>query len=206
MVRFKEKVQYVCKNKKEMDEISRILTLLGFIDNRTDKKYYTFKEIITKTKGDNEFTDLAVKSICLEATNAYDFFAKSLYEEDFIRLADYLKNFPIDIKFTKSYLKSGMVVELRDGTRCILVECNYKLFLLYKGCFIGSLNNYDEELCHKTTKNDIMKVFNFTGFPSMSVDMYVSDTFLNLLWENPVKEMTISDIEKELGYKIKVVQ
>lgn len=58
----------------------------------------------------------------------------------------------------KSDLKDGMVVTIRGGQQCILIERN-----LFKNNFTlnSTLFDYNEDLTHKKNKNnDIVKVFN----------------------------------------------
>ena len=58
----------------------------------------------------------------------------------------------------KSDLKDGMVVTIRGGQQCILIERN-----LFKNDFTlnSTLFDYNEDLTHKKNKNnDIVKVFN----------------------------------------------
>ena len=57
----------------------------------------------------------------------------------------------------KSDLKDGMVVTIRGGQQCILIERN-----LFKNNFTlnSTLFDYNEDLTHKKNKNnDIVKVF-----------------------------------------------
>ena len=110
----------------------------------------------------------------------------------------------------KSDLKSGMTVKIRKGERYLVIK-NYetKLYgvcdvLVNKNSFL-TLNDYNEDLILKD-KNDFQ-------FDIMEVYKPVYDSHIfdfeehELIWEREeAKEMTLEEIEKELGYKIEIVK
>ena len=106
--------------------------------------------------------------------------------------------------FTKADLKDGMVVET--------IETHNNRYLVMGDHFIQPMCNlgigyYSDDL----TRGDhspytIAKVYKSTA---PTIERLFDDKYLELIWERPkeepVKEMTVAEIEKELGYKIKVV-
>lgn len=103
--------------------------------------------------------------------------------------------------FTKADLRDGMVVEYKDGNRRLVVG----------DAFIGR-NSYtliaeftDDLKCHNGfPMMEIVKVYTSShkGFDKIFKDLY-----LTLIWErkDEAKEMTVAEIEKQLGYKVKIV-
>ena len=108
-------------------------------------------------------------------------------------------------KFTKADLKDGMVVEYRDGSlRMVLGDklIGYNLYASLDN-FTDTLELLDSQVFSMMT---IDKVYKSTG---EVLNEYFDTKKLTLIWERPkeepVKEMTVAEIEKELGYKVKVV-
>lgn len=112
-------------------------------------------------------------------------------------------------KFTKSDIKSGYVVELRDGSLMIAMRCKQESFnkilikkrmedWMFFDCFNSDLtfNGYSEY--------DIMKVYGLNQYPYQALN--ISSTDRPLLWERkkPV-EMTMDEICKALGKQVKIV-
>ena len=103
-------------------------------------------------------------------------------------------------------LKTGMVVETRDGAKYLIVNRDGEL------CGIG-MNWYitlDGKYPHKSNMTwpdgsglDIMKVFKpaLRSFSSMLSDER------NCIWNREeVRRMTVSEICKELGYEVEIVR
>lgn len=107
------------------------------------------------------------------------------------------------IPFTKSDLEDGMVIEHSNGER--------KLVMGNIFCGETEWDNpdyYDEELINTTVYElSINKVYKWKGCRLKDI---FADNCLELIWERkvekPTKEMTISEIEEELGYKINIIQ
>ena len=105
------------------------------------------------------------------------------------------------VSFTKADLKDGMVVEHRDGKRYVVL--GDKLigmhFWRQMKCVNDDLNDTSERLA-------IDKVYKTTGYTLQNL---LDDKYLYLIWERPkeepIKEMTVEEIEKELGYKVKII-
>lgn len=74
-----------------------------------------------------------------------------------------------------SRLDNGMIVKLRSGDRCLVMDN----VLIGKG-FKVSLKDYSEEYTHNETKNDIVEIYNEIN----SLDDIKGDGFegLKLLW------------------------
>lgn len=89
----------------------------------------------------------------------------------------------------KSDLKDGMVVELRDERKYVVIGDTFSAIETW-----DTLNHYDDDLKHHLyTELDIMKVYKTTGktFTSMFLDVH-----LDLLWER--EENTAIDKLSEL--------
>lgn len=110
----------------------------------------------------------------------------------------------------KSDLKTGMVVEIRNGEKYLVMlnpDCKDKELINFKGGYMP-LSNYNNELMLKKFNKgfDIVKVYSVGS----SIYWLLSDKErmeFKLIWkrEEETKEMTVEQIEKELGYKIKIV-
>lgn len=115
----------------------------------------------------------------------------------------------LPVTFTKSDLKTGHVVEYRNGQRRLVVG----------NALIDNKGNEANELTDATYKNDltdidddklfdIIKVYeinpNFTGD---LCDVLYNDSNLILIWEReePPKKMTVAEIEAALGHRVEVV-
>ena len=112
---------------------------------------------------------------------------------------------------TSGDLKSGMIVELRNRDRYIVLSS--------PGCVLGvnvehgwcitllgdkSINEYNPNLTHITSKQkDVIKVFQVPIVNFTSIMHENSRT----IWEREKpKRMTVSEIRKELGYGVEIVR
>lgn len=106
-----------------------------------------------------------------------------------------------DIVMTKDMLKSGMVVETKERGRWLVV--NDTMINTSEHMIISK---YEEDLTYYF--NDaftITKVFDIQ-LPHLTHVHKLSQAE-NMVWKRKeVKEMTIEQIEKELGYTIKVIK
>lgn len=107
------------------------------------------------------------------------------------------------MEFAKKDLKSGMVVELKNGSKRLIIECDEELICV-EISNADFVSQYNEDLTHSVHKHlDIQKVFNY---PTISLN-YVVERNKKAIWERKApKEMTVAEIEKELGYPIKIVK
>lgn len=107
----------------------------------------------------------------------------------------------------KSDLKSGYLVEYRNGLRRLVIESSDNGFVLVDGkneiCNEGM--NYKEDLSSIPTGDlDIVKVF---GIPkSMNCFSVMDPSERNVIWERKPKKMTMKEICDALGYEVEIVK
>lgn len=103
-----------------------------------------------------------------------------------------------DKEMTKADLKDGMVCEQRNGE--LMLWLNGALRGMERWC---SGTGDDLKSTRGNEDNDIVKIYRTDG--RVLKDMF-SPRLLTLIWERKEpKEMTLADIERELGYPIKIV-
>lgn len=108
--------------------------------------------------------------------------------------------------FIKSDLETGMVVEYREGSRRVVFgDC---LLGKYVRCL---LKEFEETLLSTGSNHDldIMKVYRPRVEQLYGIEEIFKIENLELIWERQeeleAEEMTLAEIEKELGRKIKIV-
>lgn len=96
-----------------------------------------------------------------------------------------------DKEMTKADLKDGMICESREGNQYIWLNGKLNLITIYYSEETGAdLRNEDG-----IKEHDIVRVY-AEGMPDRKY----------LIWERKErKEMTLADIERELGYPVKIV-
>ena len=105
------------------------------------------------------------------------------------------------VEFTKADLKPGMVVEYMDGQRRIVLnDCfmnpNKKGYL--------DFSDFSDDLISRMADYTTIKKVYLSRSKNLST--YCDIKYLTLIWEREeVKEMTVAEIEKQLGYKVKIV-
>lgn len=111
------------------------------------------------------------------------------------------------VKFTKADLETGMVVEYRDGDRRLVIN-DY----LYGFNYWMRIGSYDDSLLYLGSPGlDIMRVYRINVNNLRILKKVFELRNLELIWERQeesepeVEEMTLAEIEKELGRKIKIV-
>lgn len=100
--------------------------------------------------------------------------------------------------FKKSDLKDGMVVEYKYGQKRLVAGS-----ILIGTYGYNELYYYNEDLCTDTDETTIYKVYD-----TVSSLKDFDKKELKLLWERKpkvIKEVTIEDIEKKFGCKVKIV-
>jgi len=115
----------------------------------------------------------------------------------------------------KSDLKQGAIVKLRNNQMYILI--GKKFVNLTDGEYM-SLERYDDDLYFKTDylyfktdAYDVMKVFN-SSLEHEGYFYYIRNKLIIKPWtwerkeEEPSKELTVGEIEKLLGYKVKIIK
>lgn len=114
-----------------------------------------------------------------------------------------------------SDLKTGMRVVTRNGSEFIVLENvktpNGKTQDMYVKKDNGFMteSSYNEDLTEKRDKAwDIIKVYVQNNGMYLDAAVISAETKdMDLIWERKdKKEMTISEIEKELGYSIKIIK
>lgn len=107
----------------------------------------------------------------------------------------------------KSDLKTGMVVQTRTGDNFLVMsnpDCEDRDLICFSGSYM-SLKDYTDTLEYPNSDYDIVKVFTI----GRSISYILSEKDLlkfELIWErDEPKEMTVGEIEEELGFKIKIV-
>lgn len=122
----------------------------------------------------------------------------------------------------KSELKTGDIVEFRNGTRAILMwdRFIFKQTNILNGSECMNYEyifNYDDDLKHKrggvflqVTPLDVMKVRHNPFYPIAAINNFLDpDTHL-ILWDwertEDVKEVTMAEVEKIFGCKVKIVK
>lgn len=125
----------------------------------------------------------------------------------YIMYGNQLEKVEGEYEMTLENLRSGMVVETRDGNRfLVLVDDNELLFM--NGDCETHIGNWDGA---RRYNSDLTHAYGFKNLDIMKVyaRIYNFDMVSNpkvLLWERKeVKEMTVSEIEHVLGYSVKVV-
>ena len=106
--------------------------------------------------------------------------------------------------FTKADLKPGMVVEHRDGERYMVIG---NRVVSEDDCYKISDYNSDLKISNLClSDSDIVAVYNVNTYVLYDISDIFSDVCLTTIWRREeAKEMTVSEIEKQLGYKVKIV-
>jgi len=115
----------------------------------------------------------------------------------------------------KSDLKQGAIVKFRNNQMYILI--GKKFVNLIDGEYMP-LERYDDDLYFKTDylyfktdAYDVMKVFN-SSLEHEGYYYYIRNKLIIKPWtwerkeEEPSKELTVGEIEKLLGYKVKIIK
>ena len=107
----------------------------------------------------------------------------------------------------KSDLKIGYLVKYRNGMLEMVMPLkdikDKIIFVDKEGCWM-EIDDYDKQLkCKAGKEYDIIAVWGFSD--NVNTILKIETKHRKLLWENK-KEMTISEIEKELGYSIKIIK
>lgn len=120
----------------------------------------------------------------------------------------------------KSELKTGMIVETREGkeyvvfidvckTRYVSENYNGNDSVLVNNNIWLSLDDYEDNMLHSGKNNsfDIIKVY-IPNHPYSFIDTSYEKSQRNLIWKRieEAKEMTMEELEKHFGCKIKIVK
>lgn len=105
----------------------------------------------------------------------------------------------------KSDLRIGYLLECRNGELKMLMPTTGQDILIAKHGGYYQISALKEDLTTDfSEKYDIVKVYGFSSYSSSVLDF--DKRGRELLWERDKKEMTIAQIEKELGYSIKIIK
>lgn len=111
---------------------------------------------------------------------------------------------------TKSELKTGMIVTLRNGNKKqvyidVVTNNLQNANVITDGNTWSDLYHYNEDLTYKGSRElDIVKVA-YVGFV-IGLHAGVESPVGNTIWERKEpKKMTVAEIETILGYKIEIV-
>ena len=131
--------------------------------------------------------------------------------------------------FTKKDLRSGYVVEFRNGARRLVTRAGNFLPILVNpdtrdwnhlnSCWADDLTckvALFGELCHceclnpakKPAQYDIMKVWGLIHGNENYINVFTTDDLVNrdLLWERKEpKKLTVDEVSKLLGYEVEIV-
>jgi hypothetical protein len=106
---------------------------------------------------------------------------------------------------TKNDLKVGYVVETKEGNLYMVMETQSgKIFVRNEG--FNWLSSYKDDLINQELSEfDVTRIYGFSYLPMESFK--ISKNNRPLLWKRKeYKEMTLAEIEKALGYKVKIVE
>ena len=110
----------------------------------------------------------------------------------------------------KSDLIAGKhVVETRNGEKYLILDSEEGKFMYEVHDGFMDLERYHEELTRMTGNKeyDIMKIYELKKPGNeYCIDKHCEE-YLDLVWERTEpKEMTMAELEEELGYKVKIVK
>lgn len=115
------------------------------------------------------------------------------------------------MEFTMNDLRSGDVVELRSGRRYVIfVDYQHHIPIRGIGCIEDTgwmdFRNYEDGMTNPNYSDlDIMKVLRAKA-PHVA-PWSASDDKLDVVFDrNGVKELTVAEISKLLGYTVKVIE
>lgn len=110
----------------------------------------------------------------------------------------------------KSDLIAGKhVVETSDGAKYLIFDSKEGKFMFGIHYGLMDLERYHEDLTRNSAdkKYDITKVYELKCPASQYSIKERCEEYLDLVWERTEpKEMTMAELEKELGYKVKIVK
>lgn len=180
--KYKGKYVMHCKTEEEAKDFCNYLHSVGR-KWRTDRSYHIIYNYVDENTvyyfNEGTYSDV----VCAKA-EGYTI----LEWEDFMKK-----------KFTKADIRDGMVVELRNGAVYMVMG---NVLMNFEDCL--SLTPYNDTL---ETTSDCLVIDKVYKSGTLTMKRYFEHSNLILIWERPnlIKEMTVDEIEKELGYKIKIV-
>lgn len=170
------KITVNCKTKEEAKDFCKQMHEHGM-------KWCTGKSYMEKTnyeeyKGETCYAGFGEFS-------SYRYYNSEGYE--ILEWSDYMQK-----EFTKADLKSGMVVEYRDGDRRLVID----KYLIGKNAYY-ELSAYNENLEEGYPRLTIMKVFKIRQ--RAILERILDDDNLELIWERKEpKKMTVEEMRQKL--------
>lgn len=125
--------------------------------------------------------------VFLRTYDMYGYQLEKIEEEKDMRLSD---------------LRTGMVVETRNGRRYLVLQVEEGILFMGDDCYMESWcePKHAEDMTCSGDSHTIMKVFN-----PVNLLQDVKET-KDVLWERPQEqELTVREISERLGYPVKVV-
>ena len=114
------------------------------------------------------------------------------------------------IKDPINYLEYGYVVEFENGELGMYMPSqNDDCFVFYPGGYSCEYLKYFKDINNLKHDNKECNIFRIYGYSKFGWDSTnISIKYRPLIWERPkeVKKMTVSEICKELGYKVEIVE
>ena len=109
------------------------------------------------------------------------------------------------IEMKKSDLKNGMVVECRNGKKLMYLNAGRLDGAFINQTYYFNMNNYHDTLEHIFDEDyDIMKIYEADRAFKLKQSCWDR---MQLIWQREeLREMTLTEIEKELGYSVKIVE
>lgn len=167
---------------------------------------------------ENNYWDIYVTETCYRCTNVrlsyadYDYYD---YDGDvdytIITFDKFMEEYTKMKQFTKDDLKTGMLVVTRDGRKWIVMKDLYDKNYEETGVLsnldeFNLLASYNDDLTFISRsgkhieKLDIVEVYDVKSILDFDI------IYRKLLWKREeVKELTVGEISKLLGYKVKIV-
>lgn len=187
------KIAVHCKTEEEAIDFCRQMNTHGM-------KWYNGDSYLKKNNWDRYKEETCYKNNGCFAS--FLFYKENCKEMKFIEWSNYMIKDPID------YLKYGYVVKFENGEFAMFMpsqkgDC---FNLEDDGCCYYFEDFDDKENLKVEDDNCVIKIYGYTKFGSNSRKLTIGNR--PLIWERQeeVKKMTVSEICKELGYKVEIVE
>lgn len=139
------------------------------------------------------------------------FYTNGNYYDNVYTIEEFIKIYEEENKmeFTKDMLEVGMLVKLKNGNRAVVMQYGGGLFLMINNNECAYLDEYNDDLTYddddEWRSEDIMEVYSLSNDITSLDFLFITD-YRNLLWKREkAVEMTLDEIEKALGHKVKIV-
>lgn len=137
------------------------------------------------------------------ATNENAYFPNQQEAEK--ALEEFINNQKGEKEMKKSDLKNGMVVEMRDRDKYMVLKTRFFEAIVSGEEGYEYLSDYAEDLTFEGVDElDIVAIYE----PQNAGDALENEwDYLEPIWERTeLKELTVAEIEKQLGYKVKIIK